>query len=336
VAEVRLLAVLATFGLLLCPARTALASTASIEFDSLYYVAAPAETNHLVITLEGGAFRISDPGVPITVGPGCAAAGADVLCGDASLSEGVFVKLGDGDDSADLLGIGMADVEGEAGNDDIIGAHGLNYLLGGPGNDHLTGGQQDVLHGGAGDDQLLLGPANPGWPDQASGGPGNDTIIGGPGGRQIIGGGPGDDILDGGPGRDEVHAKGMNLRVTPTALIGEGEGSDTLSGFELAALFGGTGSNVINARAWRGATYIDAMSGDDVIVGGFGPDRIDAGAGDDRIAGRAGRDVLLGRWGADVLFTHDLAHDQVNGGPGRDRARVDRLDTTALIEVFFF
>ena len=299
------------------------------------YLAAPGETNHVVITFEGVGFRISDPGVPITVGPGCAAAGADVLCGDISDSEAVSVRLGDGDDSADLSGIDVADVEGGAGNDEIVGARLFNFFLGGPGDDDLTcGGSEDNLDGGFGDDQLLLGTASPGFPDQASGGPGNDTIIGGSGGRQIIGGGPGDDILDGGPGRDEVHARGMNLRVTPTALVGEG--NDTLNGFELAALFGGTGSNVINARAWRGSTYIDAMSGDDVIVGGFGPDFVDAGAGDDRIAGRAGRDVLLGRHGADVLFTRDLAHDQVNGGPGRDRARVDRLDTTALIEVFFF
>jgi Ca2+-binding RTX toxin-like protein len=321
--------------LLLFPAGAALASTASVEFDSVQYMAAPGETNHLVMTLEGGGFRLSDPGVPITVGPGCTSAGADVLCGDTSLSEEVFVKLGDGDDSADLSGIGIADVEGGAGNDEIVGAQGFNWILGGPGNDQLTGGgSEDILEGGFGDDQLLLGTASALLPDQASGGPGNDTIIGGSGGRQIIGGGPGDDILDGGPGRDEVHAQAMNLRVTPTALVGEG--TDTLSGFELAALFGNTGNNVINARTWRGRTFIYASSGDDVIVGGFGPDFVDAGAGEDRIAGRAGRDVVLGRHGADVLFTRDLAHDQVNGGPGRDRARVDRLDTTALIEAFFF
>jgi Ca2+-binding RTX toxin-like protein len=334
VVGVRLLAVLATVGLLLCSAGTALASTASAEFDVVEYVAAPGETNNVVITLEGGEFRISDPGVPITVGPGCAAAGADVLCGDTSQSEEVIVKLGDGDDSADLSGIGIATVEGGAGNDEIVGAESLNFFSLGPGDDHFTGGLEDRGDGGLGNDQVLLGPGGGFLADQASGGPGNDTIIGGPGGRQIFWGGPGDDILDGGPGRDDVHAKGMNLRLTPTALVGEG--NDTLSGFEAAALFGGTGSNVINARTWRGGTYIDAMSGDDVIVGGFGPDFVDAGAGDDRIAGRAGRDVLLGRHGADVLFTRDLAHDQVNGGPGRDRARVDRLDTTALIEVFFF
>jgi Ca2+-binding RTX toxin-like protein len=317
-------------GLLLFPASTGLASTASVtEFD-VRYVAAPGETNDVVVTVDGTVFRISDPGVPISAGPGCVPSGADVLCDSGQFFFEVFINLGDGEDSADLSGIDLAVGMGGAGNDEIVGGRVENLLEGGPGNDRLTGGAgDDSVHGGGGDDQLLLMAGD----DQASGDPGNDTISGGQGFDAFFGD-PGDDILIGNSGRDFLFATGMNLRLTPTALVGQG--SDTLGGIEDAQLFGGTGDNVINARAWRGRTTIFASGGDDVIVGGFGPDRIHGGLGNDRIAGRAGHDGLSGGPGADVLFSRDLQRDRVDGGLGRDRARVDRLDITRLIEVFFF
>ena len=113
-----------------------------------------------------------------------------------------------------------------------------------------------------------------------------------------------------------------------------GQGSDTLSGIDLAWLSGGNGNNVINARTWRGRTDIRASGGDDVIVGGSGDDIISAGWGNDRVAGGAGRDLLAGEAGNDLLLSRDRQPDQVGGGPGLDRAHVDRIDTTRLIEVF--
>jgi Ca2+-binding RTX toxin-like protein len=308
-----------------------LASTAEVDDGLVRYVAAPGETNAVVFTLEDPTHvRISDPGALISAGPGCVSAGADVVCDLSSAGHvAVLVKLGDGHDNADLSITTFNDVWGDEGDDVILGSRRFsNFLRGGPGNDHLTGGSSfDGLQGGYGDDVLLMqGDQDSGW-----GGPGNDTINAGQG-PDVLRGGSGDDILTGNSGRDTLFADGMNLRLTPTALIGEG--NDMLSGIDEAFLFGGNGRNVINARAWRGSTNVLARGGDDVIVGGFGRDLVAGGAGEDRIAGGAGLDLLAGERGDDLLLSRDRQPDQVGGGPGRDSARVDRFDTTRFVEVF--
>ena len=313
--------------MILFPSATGWASTASASEQAVHYTAGPGETNAVVVTIQDEDVRISDPGATISVGPGCVMDGADALCLDVFAT--AFVDLGDGDDSADLSGIDIAIATGGPGNDEILGAGFASSYQGGPGNDRLTGGGgADRLIGGDGDDQLLLmaGDFDQGW-----GGSGNDTIVGGSGADELVGQ-SGDDTLRGGPGFDRLEAVGRNLRLTPTALVGHG--SDTLSGIDLAWLSGGNGNNVINARTWRGRTYIRASGGDDVIVGGSGDDTISAGWGNDRVAGGAGRDLLAGEAGNDLLLSRDHQPDRVGGGPGLDRAHVDRLDTTRLIEVF--
>jgi serralysin len=321
-------------GALAFPTGVGLAATATVSSNSneVLYVASPGESNAVVLTADGLTVRISDPGATISAGAGCVLDGADALCQVDVAFWDVFVDLGDGDDSANLSSAATAIGWAGAGDDQIVGAEFESTLQGGPGNDRLTGspkgGFQD-LYGDEGDDELLLVGGG-----GASGGPGNDTIRGGFG-RDLLWGEAGDDIVDGRGGFDTLIAWGSNLRLTPTALFGDG--SDTLSNIEYAWLRGSFGRNVvINARAWRGGTEILAFGGDDLIVGGFGRDTVLAGAGNDLVAGRAGRDRLWGEGGADVLLSRDFERDRVHGGPGRDRARVDRLDTTRLIEVFFF
>lgn len=317
--------------MLFFPSATGWASTALVSWEGLHYTAGPGETNAVVVTIQGEDVRISDPGATISVGPGCVLDGADALClfDFADDFADVFVDLGDGDDSADLSGIEIATATGGPGNDEILGTSFASFYQGGPGNDRLTGGGgRDTLIGGDGDDQLLLMAGV----DQGWGGSGNDTIIGGSGADELVGQ-SGDDTLRGGPGFDRLVAVGRNLRLTPTALLGQG--SDTLSGIDWAWLSGGNGENVINARTWRGRTDIRASGGDDVIVGGSGDDIISAGWGNDRVAGGAGSDLLAGEAGNDLLLSRDRQPDRVGGGPGLDRAHVDRIDTTRLIEVFF-
>ena len=301
------------------------------NMNSVRFQAAPGETNAVVYTVEGPtSIRVADSGAPLVAGNRCVPAGADVLCdvGDASRLGG-RVWLEDGNDSVDVSAGVTFIVIGGPGDDEIIGPRETGNLQGGPGNDRITGTPgDDLLLGGDGDDDLL-GAQGGDWCD---GGPGSDTISAGRGVDMVIGAG-GDDQMLGNSGLDYTIATGRNLRLTPTALIGVG--NDTLSGIEHASLNGGTGDNVINARTWRGRTEIRASGGDDVIVGGMGPDRIEAGLGNDLVAGRAGLDTLWGGPGADVFFSRDLQPDRVAGGLGRDRARVDPLDKTRLIEVFF-
>jgi dipeptidyl aminopeptidase/acylaminoacyl peptidase len=96
----------------------------------------------------------------------------------------------------------------------------------------------------------------------------------------------------------------------------------------------------------RGTPRRDVIHGgsrDDLILAGPGDDVVDARGGDDVVDGGAGNDVLTGGPGRDVLHTgpgddrlhaRDHTADLVLGGPGRDRAWVDRkLDTVANVEL---
>jgi Tol biopolymer transport system component len=80
----------------------------------------------------------------------------------------------------------------------------------------------------------------------------------------------------------------------------------------------GSGARLLDpplARAWTGARCTREGTG-----------------GADRLAGTSGRDVLCGLAGDDVLLARDGVRDVVDGGPGRDRAVVDRLDVVHSVE----
>jgi Tol biopolymer transport system component len=94
------------------------------------------------------------------------------------------------------------------------------------------------------------------------------------------------------------------------------------------------GGDTIDGRG--GADLIYGGPGTDVIRGGLGNDTIFAGRGNDTIFGGSGRDRLFGEYGRDTLFARDRQRDRLDGGPARDRARIDpRLDRRQRIEVLF-
>ena len=87
-------------------------------------------------------------------------------------------------------------------------------------------------------------------------------------------------------------------------------------------LSGGRGDDVIRGRA-----------GDDHLDGGAASDRIEGGPGDDTIRGGAGHDTIRGGSGDDVIRTWaDGTSDTIDCGPGRDRAVIDRTDSTTRCE----
>jgi Ca2+-binding RTX toxin-like protein len=96
-------------------------------------------------------------------------------------------------------------------------------------------------------------------------------------------------------------------------------------------VIGGGGRDLVDGA--NGADRLDGGAGGDLLLGLRGNDRLSGGAGRDGLGGGAGRDVLRGgrgadrfsgRTGPDVLYARDRTRDSVVGGPGRDRARVDR------------
>ncbi len=167
------------------------------------------------------------------------------------------------------------------------------------------GGGGCTIRGTSGPD-VLVGTARAdvicglGGNDQIAGLGGNDRILGGPG-RDVIRGGAGRDLLNGGGGGDR--------------LVGGAKADRLLGGGGNDRLVGGPGS--------------------DALLGGRGRDILLGGPGNDRLVGGPGRDVFRGGRGSDTLIARDRLGEVVNGGPGRDRARIDRHDRTVSIERLF-
>lgn len=82
----------------------------------------------------------------------------------------------------------------------------------------------------------------------------------------------------------------------------------------------------------RRRDVICGLGGADVLVGGGGDDVLSGGPGNDYLRPGAGRDRALGDSGNDFVGARDGKVDRIYGGPGADRARVDRrLDVTRSV-----
>ena len=180
---------------------------------------------HLVVSQNGEAVsEASLAGVTTLTLRGTSEADAIILDlrngADLNL-ESISVLAGDGDDTVTFLGVSGSSeiaINGESGNDLLIGSAGDEVIAGGEGH--------DTMIGGAGRDDL-------------SGGAGNDVLIGN-GGHDTLDGGEGDDFARGDSGHDDITA-GSGADV----LLGRA-GNDTLRfspGIDSAD--GGAGSNVM-------------------------------------------------------------------------------------------
>lgn len=191
---------------------------------------------------------------------------------------GVDVLLGEGDDSATVIGalrdaaggIMPVRIAGGVGDDLIVGGDSLGTLIGGDGDDEISGGaHDDEIRGGAGDDTLS--------------------------------GGEGDDLIVGGKNADTIR--------------GEDGGDELVGGLGFDRVIGGGGGDDINAGGGR--DRIVAGAGDDAISGGVGDDEVRGGGGADRIRGDEGNDSVNGGGGEDFLFGGD-GTDEIVGGGGSD------------------
>lgn len=144
------------------------------------------------------------------------------------------------------------------------------------------------------------------------------TVDGGPGNDWIFCAPPvnGTCTAHGGTGNDHIESSGTlnpQYRRGPDRLYGDAGNDDLEGGIENDVLVGGAGN--------------------DRLVGHDGADRLDGGTGNDLLVGGAGRDTLLGGAGADRMLAADGEHDRVDGGPGRDDARVDLAHWDAVRHV---
>jgi hemolysin type calcium-binding protein len=321
-------------------ASTASASTAFVgpsdkfpDGAAVHYVADPGETNDVRIDFgDPSGVEIRDTGATITAGGGCTSISPNrVRCIDPDNI--VEARLGDENDVLrNLLDEEWAVLRGGDGNDRLDG--GRNFY-----------GAPEYLFGGVGDDVLR-------------GGDGSDVLDGGPG-ADLMSGGTSYDVFTAGlavANDDKVTYARRTARVRSDADVeaaddGErGEGDTIMADVEV--IVGGKGNDVLGGattnfsccdgpkrligmvlegragddilRGTRGRDLsIKGGSGNDMLRGAEGDDRLSGGAGDDTLAGDKGRDRLQAGRGDDSLRARDGQQDHVNGGPGRDEARID-------------
>lgn len=171
--------------------------------------------------------------------------------------------LGEGIDTAWLLG---------AGHLDLTGNDAANVLTGNRGNNHLSGEDgRDVLIGGSGSDRIEGGADG----DRLYGGAGRDVLIGGAGYDRLVGGAY-HDRLYGGTGGDRLYGGGGNDR-----LLG-GNGHDRLMGGNMQdRLYGNNGADRL--AGGNGNDLLNGGRGNDIMTGGAGADRFVFNSGSDRI-----------------------------------------------------
>jgi Ca2+-binding RTX toxin-like protein len=224
-------------------------------------------------------------------------------------------------------------INGDTGDDVLIGGAKDTRIIGGPGNDQLIGGPSwdwfeggdghDYLFGGAGSDFLIADrfdptPRSVGGNDILIGGDDPDYLRGGGGDDVLLGGGGGDE-MDGGAGSDQLFGQAGDDWMFGEAgsdLLFGGAGDDELSGDNgHDELSGGDGMDILNGGA--GDDDLSGDAGNDLLVGGVGRDLLTGGSGDDLIAGGDGHDTLLGGSGNDYLSGGE-GDDSLNGGQGAD------------------
>ncbi|HJR94960.1 MAG TPA: hypothetical protein VJ807_05945 [Gaiellaceae bacterium] len=95
-------------------------------------------------------------------------------------------------------------------------------------------------------------------------------------------------------------------------------------------IVGTPGDDVLTGTPGR--DVICGLGGHDRLLGRGGNDILVGGTGNDRLVGGRGSDRLTGGKGLDLLLARDGRQDRIDGGRGRDSARLDSKDLTTRVE----
>ena len=311
------------------------------QVSTLTFDDAAGERNDVLVQATQTAVQVTDRAVAPVAGPGCrpSADPAMAVCPIAPDHPPLILDIqgGGGDDvltvpqpeEPEILDVLVGFISGGDGHDTItVTARDTSGLLlfmfvnGDGGDDRLVGGEgEDRLAGGAGKDTLV--------------GAGNDDDLDGDGAGRTAEqfalalqdkpikvappAAPADDVLDGGPGDDTADYAGRTqpLRVdladpAPDGSAGE---ADRLTGIE--DVDGGNGPNVLLGDA--GSNSLDGSA--------RAPDVLDGRGGDDYLFGYGDDDTLLGGPGDDFLQRPGRGS---SCGSGRDTLRGQRFAPAAL------
>jgi subtilisin-like proprotein convertase family protein len=243
--------------------------------------------------------------------------GDDTVTMTGALSgTGVWIDLGNGDNTYSAMLNSISTVSAGSGVDDITLGNGDNIVFAGGNNDSVTGGSgNDILNGEAGNDTLNGGLGN----DTLNGGLGNDILSGGDGDNEINGG-DGTDTITAGSGADDIYGDAGDDTIDAGAsndLVYGGTGADDITGGTgIDRLYGGDDNDTIDGGGGKDKLYGDA--GDDTLRGGNHDDLIYGGDDNDTLYGDIGYDFLSGDAGDDTLYG-GLNDDKLYGGINHDR-----------------
>ena len=260
----------------------------------LKFTAAPGEANDVTFTRGQRESLVHDAGAVLVTPMGNVCTRIDEHTARCPYEFVERVTLGDGDDRFTFtttdLGPTELRVDGEEGDDTIVGGGRADTLDGGPGD--------DVLHGGGGYDTIVAGPGA----DAVEGGDGADIV------RLADGPVTRPDRVDGGAFDDAVTYDG---ETAPVAV-------DLESGATGGAAAGDVLADVEGLSGGAAADSLAGTAGDDSLGGGGGDDRLSGRAGNDDLRGGAGRDTLDGAEGDDTLSADDAVPDALFAGAGND------------------
>ena len=224
-----------------------------------------------------------------------------------------------------LTGSGMADVlAGDSRNNTIMGGGGDDMIFGGPGGSWDNSDNEDMLHGGGGNDKIYGGMGK----DTLRGDGGNDTLVGGAGGDTLVGGAGSDmiyadraDLTEGIHGHNVPDLSG-DAGADATGAAGRmATDMDTLSfaRFTDAMLEDGTGitltlqgNNVVtNINSLIGTSEVDSLTGTDTAA-----ETIEGGDGGDTLVGGSGAGDTVSYASSDDDVRVDLADGTTTAGTG--------------------
>jgi Ca2+-binding RTX toxin-like protein len=314
-----LVAGMATLGAALLAAPAASASEATISGNTIRVTATANETNRIVVTYASGTdtYTVTDSNATLTPSGLCVAVDTHTVSCPGAGIETIDVDVGRGNDSAELdrktIPIAVAGkLDGDSGQDVVIGANGSDDIRGGSGRDLINGNDgADDLQGGSNTDMLLYPPER----TTAL------SVTVGNGNRN-----DGNELDQTGSSRDTVHGdiEGVTGAAGPDFLIGDrsaetlvgGDGNDFLAGQGGGdTLLGLVGDDLLSGGA--GGDTARGFFGADRVLGGPDDDRLVGGADNDFVRGKQGHDVMKGNTGLDQIGAKDGTRDvKINCGPG--------------------
>lgn len=155
-------------------------------------------------------------------------------------------------------------------------------------------------------------------------------------GTYWLGGGTGADTLTGGGGTNVFLVNGSTVVHGGTGansfniakVVGNKGVTLDLAKSHLNEVIGGSGGDILNASGTTWNVFIQAGSGNNIIIGGAATDAISGGTGDDLIVAGTGGSVIHAGSGNDVIYGGNATTNRpadVNAGDASNAAFVERL-----------